>query len=538
MSIGSKELREEDPVDPRLGPELRATDRDLETGLRGQLGEFVQQCARSQSHSEGQSESELEKRRKSSSSDGTRHDVVYVEFEENDPRNPMSMSRRRKWIITIDACLFTVLSAAASTTYNQGFPSMTRDLNCSTFQATLGLSAYCIGFAVTPLVTASFSEEFGRMPIYIASSIGFMLSHVMIALAPNVQTAIVGRLFSGAFGSTGATMVGGSIADIWPTNERGIPMSIYSLSAVASVGIGAVAAGWVEADPRFQWRWIQWFHVIASGLYVISILICMRETRSAVILTRLARKRRRETGDNRYRARVEDERGSLRALIWISCTRPLYLLLTEPVVISFSVWLGFAWGVLYGIIDSIGPIFRDLHHFSTGAVGTAYISISIGAFLGLGTHFYQERLYSKNVAKRGTEARLYGACAAAFLFPAGMFVYAWCAFPSVPWIGLTIGITMFMWACFTMYLAGFTYLADVYGPFASSALAGQSLFRNIMAAIFPLFAIQMYDALTYKWANTLMALLATIMAPVPFVLFRYGPQLRARSKFASQVISK
>jgi hypothetical protein len=38
-----------------------------------------------------------------------------------------------------------------------------------------------------------------------------------------------------------------------------------------------------------------------------------------------------------------------------------------------------------------------------------------------------------------------------------------------------------------------------------------------MATVFPLFAIQMYDALTYKWANTLMALLATVMAPVPFV---------------------
>ena len=51
--------------------------------------------------------------------------------------------------------------------------------------------------------------------------------------------------------------------------------------------------------------------------------IFMKETRSAVLLTRLAKKLRKETGDARYRARVEDERTSLRTLIYISCTRPL-----------------------------------------------------------------------------------------------------------------------------------------------------------------------------------------------------------------------
>ena len=49
----------------------------------------------------------------------------------------------------------------------------------------------------------------------------------------------------------------------------------------------------------------------------------MKETRSAVLLTRLAKKLRKETGDSRYCAHVEDERTSLRTLIYISCTRPL-----------------------------------------------------------------------------------------------------------------------------------------------------------------------------------------------------------------------
>jgi predicted MFS family arabinose efflux permease len=100
-----------------------------------------------------------------------------------------------------------------------GFPSMEKDLNCTPLQAALGLSMYCLGFGVIPLVTASLSEEFGRQPLYVVCSFGFMMMNVMIALAQNVQTVIVGRFLSGAFGSTGATMVGGTVADIWMPAE-------------------------------------------------------------------------------------------------------------------------------------------------------------------------------------------------------------------------------------------------------------------------------------------------------------------------------
>lgn len=42
---------------------------------------------------------------------------------------------------------------------------------------------------------------------------------------------------------------------------------------------------------------------------------------------------------------------------------------------------------------------------------------------------------------------------------------------------------------------------------------------NIAGMAFPLFTQQMYAQLTYKWANTLFALIATLMIPIPFVGF-------------------
>ena len=42
---------------------------------------------------------------------------------------------------------------------------------------------------------------------------------------------------------------------------------------------------------------------------------------------------------------------------------------------------------------------------------------------------------------------------------------------------------------------------------------------------FPLFTQQMFATLTYHWANTLFACLATLMIPIPFVR---APPPRAR----------
>ncbi|KAF8517911.1 MFS polyamine transporter [Hysterangium stoloniferum] len=461
--------------------------------------------------------------------------TIYVEFTEGDSRNPMNFSRPRKWLITIVACAMTGITAASGGSIALGFPSMVRDLNATSELAALTLSMYSLGFAIFPLVTASLSEEFGRRPLFFVSSVVFMLMHIMFSAAKNISTVIIARLISGAAGSVGATMVGGVIADIWAPYERGIPMSLFALAAIGGTGLGPVFAGFIEQNSRLEWRWIQWIQSMVAGVLVIAIYAVLDETRSGVILTREARELRKKTGDSRHRARIEDENPPLKQLIYISCTRPLYLLLTEPVVASFS----YSWGVLFSQIESIALIFRTLHHFNSAQVGLAFSPMCIGALLGFIINIYQESLYRQHVKKRGPEARLYAAMAAAILFPIGCFIYAWTAQPSIrSWVGPMFGIFIFITALFSMYLAVFSYLADAYGIYASSALAGQSLCRNIMGAAFPLFTNQMYTRLSFPWASTLFGCLAAFLAVVPFILFMHGPKIRGRSRFASKLAER
>ncbi|KAJ8593513.1 MFS general substrate transporter, partial [Rhizopogon salebrosus TDB-379] len=464
-----------------------------------------------------------------------------VNFDEGDPRDPKNFSYARKWAITLTCCAFTGITAIASSSYPISYESMIKDLNCTELQATLGLSLYALGFGIVPLISSSFSEECGRRPVYITSSILFMLAEVMNALAPNIQTVIVARALQGVFGSTGASLVGGSIADIWQPHERGVPMSIFAFSALFFFGLGSVFGGLIAADSHLGWRWVQWVQVMFAGAFVLSVILVLSETRSSIVLARIAKGVRKTTGDPRYRSSAEIGKPSMLSMIKTSCTRPLYLLLTEPIVQSFSLWIGFTWGVLFCLLESVTTEFQSVYNFSVSQTGFVFISqrkvfLFIGAIIGLMANLYQETLYKKSFARKRQEARLYVACVAAIVLPVSMFIYAWTASPNIHWIVPAIGLTGFMSGVLIILQVAFLYLADCYGPYASSAQAGQSLARNVMAMIFPLITQQMFASMTYKWGLTLWALLSAVMAPTPWVLFFFGSKIRSHSKISRKIL--
>ena len=79
------------------------------------------------------------------------------------------------------------------------------------------------------------------------------------------------------------------------------------------------------------------------------MILAMGETRPSAILARKARKLRKKTDDNRYIAKCELERPKLGELFKRSSTKAIYLMVTEPIIISFCLWMGFAWMVLINL---------------------------------------------------------------------------------------------------------------------------------------------------------------------------------------------
>lgn len=79
-----------------------------------------------------------------------------------------------------------------------------------------------------------------------------------------------------------------------------------------------------------------------------------------------------------------------------------------------------------------------------------------------------------------------------------------------------------------MQMPAQTYLVDAFGPYSASALAANTVLRSLFGTFLPLAGPPMYERLGLGWGNTLLGFLALSFAPVPWLFYRYGEQVRKR----------
>lgn len=68
--------------------------------------------------------------------------------------------------------------------------------------------------------------------------------------------------------------------------------------------------------------------------------------------------------------------------------------------------------------------------------------------------------------------------------------------------------------------------------YAASALGFMTFVRYVVAGGLTPAAVKMYQSLGPHWSLTITAIVATFMAPIPFLLHKYGHLVRAMSKNA------
>lgn len=102
------------------------------------------------------------------------------------------------------------------------------------------VSVYLLGYCFGPLVIAPISELYGRMIVYNACNILYVVFTIACAVAPNLASLIVFRLFAGLAGSCPLTIGAGSIADMFVQEQRGAAMAAWAIGPLIGPVIGPV----------------------------------------------------------------------------------------------------------------------------------------------------------------------------------------------------------------------------------------------------------------------------------------------------------
>jgi MFS family permease len=502
-----------------------------------------------------------------------------------------------------------VLQAYNAGAYSPGIPFMMEQWHASQVAVTTGITSFCIGFGIFPMLLAPLSEIHGRYPVFFYTGIGYVAMQIGCALAPNLPAMIILRLLMGGASSVFSTMVGGVISDLYHTHDRNKAMALFSGAALFGTGLGVFISG--PVTYHLHWRWAFWLQVITTASCVLAVVLFIKESRGSVILSKRAKalnkwyEQREDFGyygfdmssDSsgstivaktaktssvriRWKVKADEDRASLLHSIKLSLYRPAHLLVTEPVVFFFSLWISFAWAVLYLTFGAITLVFQTSRGWNIQQCGFVFGSMCVGALLATILSIVQEpyaarwgntlnRVLRRPKAKivspedvdgihkapYDPEIRLYFTCIQAAMLPIGLFIFGWTQQASIHWIVPCIGVAVATAGIYAVYLATFNYFADVYHRYASSALAAQSCCRNFAGAVLPLVVSPMFNNLGFAEACSLLGgivsssssilnewtcLLTThqgaLLTLVPWALVIWGPNIRARSKFASEIM--
>jgi MFS family permease len=482
-------------------------------------------------------------------------EYIVLSFATGDKENPFNWNPWYKRSITTMLNLMTLFIGLATTAYSSGIGSMCEEFGVPEIMGQLGLFTFNIACAIAPMVLAPFCELVGRKVVYSSAFLCFSLIFIGLALAKDISTIIGLRLLLGLFGCVGTILVGGTFDDSKPSSNtthiprkiltqppvyephhRGRPMAMFAFVAIFGTVAAPIYAGFI--DQALGWRWIQGIQGLANIPLLVCIFVFFPETRGGARLHKRAKELQKVTGDERYVAEDDIYTPDVKSMLKASSVKAIRMLVTEPVVFAFGLWIAFCWAVVFLFLSVIPITFQEKRGWNEGVSGLPYVSLAIGTLLGWAAHHLQMRKYNALQADPNInivpEHRLYGAMFGAVWLPVGLFIYSFTQYGYLSWVGPVIGLAPIAFGIFFVFESTYSYTADCYGEASSSAIAGQGLMRNTLGAVTPLFASAFFHNVGSQYAGLILALFGTLLSLIPFVMFKYGHLLRARSKLAKE----
>lgn len=329
----------------------------------------------------------------------------------------------------------------------------------------------------------------------------------------------------------------GTVVDLSHPDYLAFTLSMWSIAPMNAPSTGAIIGGFVF--QYLGWRWSNWIILIGGGVAFALMATC-KETYAPTILKRKAARLRKETDDPRWWCQY-DERVSTKQLLKTNLSRPFILAATEPILWFLNLYMSLVYGVLYLCFVAYPIVFSQHRGWSPGISGLSFLGVGAGTMIGILSEPLLRRLINAQpldpkTGKPPPEATALVMAIGSILTPLGQLVFSWTCLPtSIHWaipiaFGVPFGIGNTL--CF---IYGANYLAGAYGIYAASALASNAVIRSIFGGTLPLAGPKMYEALTPQWAGTLLGLLEVAMIPIPFVFWRYGTKIRAKSRVIRQL---
>lgn len=500
------------------------------------------QKSRNRSKIEGEYHESVSSDGATSANNSDKKDPFLVDWNgPDDPDLPLNWSLSKKVIVLVQVMLLTCINYMGSSIYTPGQEQIQSDFHVGHVVGTLNLSVYVLGYGIGPIIFSPLSEVYsiGRQGIYIITFLLFLLLQIGCATVNNIAGLVILRFITGILCSPTLSTGGATVGDV--THPHLVPkiLGLWAVGAVAAPVLAPLLGACMVVAKG--WRWIFWLLLWMSAATWIFVAVCFPETSHENILHRRAMRLRKLTGDNRYYTKASlDSESDLRSKkFWLEVVKkPFVIIFKEPIVLAFDMYIALCYGCFYLFFEAFPIVFVGVYHFTLVEMGVAYMGFCVGCCLAYALLFiFQDYIVRPRIMKYGftPEVFLILAMMVSWLLPAALFIFGWTA--QIHWMLPIFSEVLFVLAVFNLFQATFAYLAACFPKHVASVFAGNGFCRAGFACAFPLFGQAMYNNLGSKnypvgWGSSLVGFISVGLSLIPFVLYKYGATLRARSSFS------
>ncbi len=172
-----------------------------------------------------------------------------------------------KWIVLSLVVVSSFMAILDVNIVTVGLPKMMSHFGINVTDVEWVMIAYTIAYSIVILPMAYFKRKYGIKYPFIVSLAIFVIGSALSGLAPSYTDLIIFRILQ-AIGGAGLTPTGLILlAEVFPPNERGEAMGIWSIGAMVAPAIGPTLGGYLV--DYVNWRWIFYVNV---PIGIISIL--------------------------------------------------------------------------------------------------------------------------------------------------------------------------------------------------------------------------------------------------------------------------
>ena len=156
--------------------------------------------------------------------------------------------------ITVCVILATLMQALDTTIANVALPYIQGSVSATQDQIGWVLTSYLVAAAIMTPTTGFLAGRFGLKRVFLVSVAGFTVASMLCGLSQSLVEIVLFRVLQGLFGAALVPLSQTVLMNIYPKEQQGSAIALWSIAVMAGPVLGPVLGGWLTS--AYSWRYV------------------------------------------------------------------------------------------------------------------------------------------------------------------------------------------------------------------------------------------------------------------------------------------